>query len=86
MVEKTRFLPNYDEVGTMAEKITDTTNWTEMFGGLYDRLTGSNAEIIYAFDKLEIDVPSSTRADAPHAHWKFNGTLKITTHNRGNDA
>jgi hypothetical protein len=69
----------------MAEKLNDNTTWTDMFGGLYDRLTGSNAEIIYAFDKLEIDVPSSTREDAPYAHWKFNGSLRITTRNKGED-
>ena len=63
----------------MAQKVEDTNNWIEVFHGLYDRLTGSNAEIAYNFDNFEIDVPSSTSEDAPHAHWKFNGTMKITT-------
>lgn len=62
--------------------MAETTDWTELFGGLYDRLTGNNAEITYVFEKLEIEVPSSTKADAPHAMWKLNGTLKITTRNR----
>ena len=66
----------------MSDRIKNTTNWPEMFHGLYDRLTGSNAEIAYQFDDLEIDVPSSTADDAPHAHWKFNGTMRITTRNR----
>lgn len=63
----------------MAEKVKDTNNWPDVFHGLYDRLTGSNAEIAYHFDDLEIDVPSSTANDAPQAHWKLNGTMKITT-------
>ena len=65
----------------MAERAKDTNNWPEMFYGLYDRLTGSNSEIAYNFDDFEIDVPSSTADDAPQAHWKFNGTLRITTQN-----
>ncbi|NNK94427.1 MAG: hypothetical protein HKP41_08770 [Desulfobacterales bacterium] len=63
----------------MAEQSKDTTNWPDMFVGLYDRLTGRNAEISYAFDNLEIDIPASTAANAPKANWKFNGTLRITT-------
>ena len=66
----------------MAERIKETTNWPDMFVGLYDRLTGSNAEISYAFDDFEIDVPSSTSEKAPHAHWKINGTMRITTRDR----
>ena len=66
----------------MANKVQETTNWPEMFVGLYDRLTGNNAEISYAFDGLEIDVPSSTSENAPRAHWKLNGTLRISAKNR----
>lgn len=65
----------------MGEKSNDTTNWPDMFVGLYDRLTGSNAEITYAFDDMEIYVPSSTSDDARHAHWKFNGVMRISTKN-----
>lgn len=65
----------------MAERLNDTANWPDMFVGLYDRLTGSNAEITYAFNDMEIDVPSSTSDDAPHAHWKFNGVMRISTKN-----
>ena len=59
----------------------DTQNWPELFVGLYDRLTGSNAEISYSFDGLEIEVPSSTAPNAPRAVWKFNGTMRISTSN-----
>lgn len=65
----------------MGDRAKDTTNWPDMFVGLYDRLTGNNAEIAYEFDDLEIDVPSSTSSDAPHALWKLNGTMRISTRN-----
>jgi hypothetical protein len=63
----------------MAQRTNDTNNWPELFSGLYERLTGDNAEISYNFDDFEVDVPSSTSAGAPHAHWKVNGTLRITS-------
>ena len=56
-----------------------TTNWPELAIGLYDRLTGRQAEIAYAFDNFSVDIPSSTSAEAEHAHWKMNGTLRIST-------
>ena len=75
-------ITNDFEVIKMVEKVKDTNTWPEMFVGLYERLTGNNAEIVYAFDDFEIDVPSSTAEGAPQAHWKFNGTLRITTNNK----
>ena len=63
----------------MTEKTPETNTWPELFVGLYERLTGNNAEISYSFDNFQIGVPASTAKDAPHAMWKFNGVLKITT-------
>ena len=63
----------------MAEKIEDTTTWPDLAIGLYERLTGHNAEITYEFDNLEVYVPSSASADAAHAKWKLNGIVKIRT-------
>ena len=68
----------------MAQKVEETHNWPEMFVGLYERLTGNNAEISYNFDEFEIDVPASTDKNAPQAHWKFNGTMRITTRDASN--
>jgi hypothetical protein len=62
----------------MADKGNNTNNWPEVFSGLYERLTGKNAEITYAFDDLEVDIPSSTDVDAPSAHWKINGAMRIS--------
>lgn len=57
----------------------DTKNWPDLAIGLFERLTGRNAEITYNFDNFELHVPSSTAADAEHAQWKMNGTISITT-------
>ena len=40
--------------------MADTQSWPDLAIGLYDKLTGRNAEITYEFDNMEIMVPSST--------------------------
>ena len=59
----------------------DTTNWPELAIGLYDKLTGRDAEICYRFDDFELHIPSSTAADATHAKWKMSGTVRVSTRN-----
>lgn len=59
-----------------------TTEWPELAVGLYDRLTGRNAEITYAFDDMEVAVPSRAGQGAEHARWRLDGTLRITTRQR----
>ncbi|MEM7681500.1 MAG: hypothetical protein AAF288_06060 [Planctomycetota bacterium] len=56
-----------------------TTNWPDLAIGLYDRLTGRNAEITYDFDNLQVQVPSGTGTGAEHAKWVLNGTVKVRT-------
>tara|TARA_R110002096_G_scaffold46690_2_gene124861 strand:- start:2824 stop:3042 length:219 start_codon:yes stop_codon:yes gene_type:complete len=58
---------------------TDTRTWPELATGLYDNLTGRDAEISYEFDNFEVNIPSSTAPDSEHALWKMNGTLRIST-------
>jgi hypothetical protein len=60
---------------------TDTKTWPELAIGLYDQLTERNAEIAYDFDDFQIGIPSSTDANAEHAHWKLNGAIRVTTRN-----
>jgi hypothetical protein len=60
-----------------------TTNWPDLAIGLYDRLTGRNAEIAYEFQDLHIQVPSGTGPDATHAEWALSGTMKIRTQDAG---
>ncbi len=63
----------------MAETITNTLNWPDLAIGLYDRLTGRGAEIIYEFDNMQVAVPSNVSDEASYANWKLNGILKIRT-------
>ena len=56
-----------------------TKNWPDLAIGLYDRLTGNNAEITYGFEDMHIQVPSGTGANAEHAEWVLNGSVKIST-------
>jgi hypothetical protein len=56
-----------------------THTWPQLAIGLYDALTGRNAEITYDFQNMDVYVPSSTGDDVRHAHWKLNGVLKIRT-------
>ncbi len=58
---------------------SNTTTWPELAIGLYDKLTGRNAEITYKFEDFNVDVPSNASDNAQHARWRMNGTLKITT-------
>lgn len=57
----------------------ETSNWPELAIGLYDKLTGRNAEITYEFDNMEVGVPASVGEQPKQAQWKLNGTLKIRT-------
>ena len=60
----------------------ETYNWPDLAIGLYDKLTGRDAEINYEFDQFELQIPSSTSPDAEHANWKMNGSLRVSTRNR----
>jgi len=61
----------------------EPTTWSDFGIALYERLTGRGAEISYTFDDLEVDVPSSADEDAAHAHWRFNGTLRVSSSEHG---
>jgi len=62
----------------------ETTTWPDLAIGLYDKLTGRNAEITYEFDNFELHVPSGASESAKHAPWKMNGTLRVSTRDNGN--
>ena len=61
----------------------ETKNWPDLAIGLYDRLTGRGAEIIYDFENFELMIPSSATPEATHAKWRMNGTIKIRTRDHG---
>ena len=56
-----------------------TKNWPDLAIGLYDRLTGHNAEITYEFMDMHVKIPSGSGPSAEHAEWVLTGTLKIRT-------
>ena len=64
--------------------VQDTKTWPDLAIGLYDRLTGRGAEIVYEFQDFELLVPSSASAEATHAKWRMNGVVKIRTRDNGN--
>jgi len=65
-----------------AEGISEENQWPDLAIGLYDRLTGRNAEIIYEFEDMEVQVPNKVGDDADHATWHLDGTITITTRER----
>jgi hypothetical protein len=67
---------------TPDEPIEETTTWPDLAISLYDRLTGRNAEIVYDFEDMEVEVPSGTGEDVEHAQWRLDGTLRVTTRER----
>ena len=60
-----------------------STNWPDLAIGLYERLTGMNAEIAYEFVDMHVKIPSGTGPKAEHAEWVLTGTLKISTKDLG---
>ena len=59
---------------------SQNSNWVDLIGALFDRLTGKEAIITYEFDNLIVDIP---RASGPggkelgSAKWTINGKLII---------
>jgi hypothetical protein len=62
---------------------THTKNWPDLAIGLYERLTGRNAEITYDFEDMHVKIPSGTGPQAEHAEWVFSGKVKISTQEKG---
>ena len=63
----------------MTPTSSQNQTWPDLAIGLYDKLTGRGAEITYELHNLELHVPSSASANAEHALWRVNGTVKIRT-------
>ncbi len=56
-----------------------TQDWTDLAVGLYDKLTGRNAQITYDFENMEIQVPGGVEENPSHAKWVLNGKVNIRT-------
>jgi hypothetical protein len=57
-----------------------TQTWPDLAIGLYDKLTGRNAQITYDFEDFKVEVPREAGSEAT-TEWKMNGKLKISTSN-----
>jgi hypothetical protein len=81
---------NYSNEKRQQQKQQGSSQWAEVIGQVFDKITGKNMSMTYNFDNLVIDIP---RAEGPggqsigSAKWTINGRLIITTeaHKIGND-
>lgn len=58
-----------------------SSQWAEIIGQLFDRLTGKGASVTYSFDNLVIDIPKAqgpNGQDLGSAKWTINGKIVIT--------
>lgn len=53
-------------------------SWPDLAIGLYDKLTGRNAQITYDFEHFKVGVPREVGSEE-RTEWTLNGTLKIRT-------
>ena len=64
----------------ISEQQKTATQWPDMVGQLFDRLTGKEAVITYSFRSLEVEIPRATGPGGQSlgsANWVFNGDLVI---------
>jgi hypothetical protein len=57
------------------------SQWAEVIGQLFDRLTGKGASVTYEFNNLVIDMPKAQGPggrDMGSAKWTINGRIVIT--------
>lgn len=70
----------------MSVSDTQVVDWTELGQRMWSFLTGREAAIHYSFENMSVEVPRDTGASAPRATWRIDGTLTITTSERGRAA
>ncbi len=70
-----------------SQSVDDTSaevvDWSDLGARMWSFLTGREAAIHYRFEDMAVEVPRDTGANAPRATWKVDGTLTITTSERG---
>jgi hypothetical protein len=58
-----------------------STQWAELIGELFDRLTGKGASVTYSFENFVIDIPKAVGPrgqELGSAKWTINGKILIT--------
>ena len=59
---------------------SQNSNWVDLIGALFDRLTGKEAVITYEFENLIVDIPKASGPGGKElgsAKWTINGKLII---------
>lgn len=80
MVIKHERIPRHMSEGKQYEKQEQASQWADLAGQLFDRLTGKEAIISYGFRNLEVDVPKASGPQGQNlgsAKWVLNGELVI---------
>ena len=62
----------------MSNETDKPQSWPDLAIGLYDKLTGRNAQINYNFSDLVVGVPKKA-GSTEKTEWTLNGKLSITT-------
>jgi hypothetical protein len=71
---------NQDSQSGQENTNSKSTQWADLIGTLFDRLTGKEAVITYEFDNLVIDIPKAQGPGGKElgsAKWTINGKLII---------
>ena len=58
-----------------------SSQWAELIGELFDRLTGKGASVTYSFENFVIDIPKAVGPrgqELGSAKWTVNGKIQIT--------
>ena len=58
-----------------------SSQWADLIGELFDRLTGKGASVTYSFENFVIDIPKAVGPrgqELGSAKWTINGKLLIT--------
>jgi hypothetical protein len=58
-----------------------SSQWAELIGELFNRLTGKGASVTYSFENFVIDIPKAVGPrgqELGSAKWTINGKLVIT--------
>ena len=62
------------------EQQQPVSQWADLIGQLFDRLTGKEAVISYGLRNIEVDIPKAAGPQGQNlgsARWVFNGDLTI---------
>jgi hypothetical protein len=58
-----------------------SSQWADLIGELFDRLTGKGASVTYSFENFVIDIPKAVGPrgqELGSAKWTINGKIVIT--------